>query len=372
MRVFLFATTSLEAPFFRNLAAGLRGRGLEVDGSSLFPGPPVARSNAPTADTFSSLEMRSRFAYPFAALRLARLLRQRAPDVLHAHLFDAGLVGVVAGHLAGTRVVVLSRHHMDEAWLLGARAHVALDRWMARRADAVIAVSGAVKAHMVEREGIAAGKIEVIRLGFDFASLSPTAADRRRVREELGGDSGYVIGCIGRLFRNKGQQYLLQAARALVTQIPDLRLVLVGSGDRTPLERMARDHGLADRITFLGHRTDVPACIAAMDLVVHPSLSEAFSQVIVETMAVGTPLIATQVGGAAEVIQDGETGMLVPPADVEAMRAAISRLHGDRRRAEYMAAAGRAFVRSQFTVERTVDEHARFYERVLDRRSVSH
>lgn len=367
MRVFLFATTSLEAPFFRNLAAGLRGRGLEVDGTSLFPEPSVARSGVPAA--YSSLQTRSRFAYPFATLRLTKLLRQRAPDVLHAHLFDAGLVGLVAGRLAGTRAVALSRHHMDEAWLLGAKTHVALDRWMARHADAVVAVSGAVKVHMEQREGIEARKIEVIHLGFDFTSLSPTAVDRRRVRQELGGESGYVIGCIGRLFPNKGQQFLIQAVAGLIHQIPNLRLVLVGSGERAPLARMARDCGLDDRITFLGHRTDAAACMAAMDLVVHPSLSEAFSQVIVETMAVGTPLIATRVGGSAEVIHHGETGLLVPPGDVEAIRAAIARLHGDRTVAEAMATAGRAFVRSQFTVERTVDKHVRFYEGLLDRRA---
>lgn len=366
MRLFLFSTGSLEAPYFETLTRGLVERGIRVDCGSLQPAAGPSWLRAAGVDSYSSTRARSRLEYPLAVIRLARRLRQDPPDVLHAHLFDGGLVGVVAGRLAQVPVVLLGRHHLDEAWMLGARLHVALDRWMARRADAVSVVSRAVKVHMVEREGIAGDKIEAIQIGFDFARLSPAAADRSRARRELGGSSSYLIGCIGRLYRNKGHRFLLEAAGSLRHEIEGLRLVLVGPGDRGPIEKLARANGVSDRVYFAGYRADIPACIAAMDVVVHPSLSEAFSQVIVETMAVGTPLVATDVGGAAEVIRQGENGLLVSPSSAEAIREAVLLLHRDPSRAKRMALAGRDHVRREFPAERMLEEHVRFYERALE------
>ncbi len=127
----------------------------------------------------------------------------------------------------------------------------------------------------------------------------------------------------------KGQSHLIAALSELSERIPDAKLLLVGGGERGALEAQAQKLGVGERVVFAGHRNDVPACMRAMDVVVHPSLSEAFSQVVIEAMASGTPLVSTDVGGAREVIEDGETGLLTPPADVVAIVAAVLRVHDD-------------------------------------------
>jgi len=215
---------------------------------------------------------------------------------------------------------------------------------------------------MVAREQLNADNIQVIHYGFDFQKLSATAEDRQRVRAEFGFGSEFVIGCVARFFKNKGHAYLLSALKDLVRDIPDVRLLLLGDGDRRPIEKMIYECELGDRVAFAGYRHDVPACIKAMDIVVHPSLSEAFCQVIIEVMGVGTPLVATNVGGASEVVSHGETGMLVPPADSKAIARAVIELYYDSAKRKRVASAGQKSVCERFTSARMVDEHVDCYQ----------
>jgi len=218
---------------------------------------------------------------------------------------------------------------------------------------------------MVEREGAPADKIDVIYQGFDFASLAATDDDRRRVRAELGLDEAFVIGCVARFFKTKGHTYLLQAARELAREIPNLRVLLLGGGDRSGIEEMVRANGLEDRVIFAGYRHDVPACMRAMDVVVHPSLTEAFCQTVIEALAAESPLVVTDVAAASEVVLDGVNGLLVPPADPAALAAAVRRLHADPALARRMAAAGKRSVTERFTIERMVVAQIDCYRRWL-------
>jgi len=155
------------------------------------------------------------------------------------------------------------------------------------------------------------------------------------------------------------------ALAELTTEIPGVKLLLVGGGERDELERQARQLGVDDRLVFAGHRSDVPACMRAMDVVVHPSLSEAFSQVVIEAMASGTPLVSTDVGAAREVIVDGKTALLIPPADVGAIVDAVRRLHADDGLRRRLAASARESVSTRFTVERMVRRQLDCYRRWL-------
>jgi len=315
--------------------------------------------------SYFSLDAPSQASYPKAVFRLARVLRKERIDLLQTHLFDAGLLGVLAARLARIPVIV-TRHHLDQAFLIGTRVHIALDGWMARKADRVVVLSQAVRNHLVSAENIEAESIEVNYQGFDFENLSPSEADRQRIRAEFNFTSEFVIGCVGQLFKTKGHFYLLSAVKDLIADIPEIRVLLLGTGDRALVEAMVDELGLQERVIFAGFRSDAAACMSAMDLVVHPSLSEAFCQVLIEAMATGTPLVSTDVGGAAEVVTHGETGLLVPAANVDAITQAVLSLYRNPEQRRQMASAGQASVRQRFTVPRMVLQQLECYRRLLE------
>jgi glycosyltransferase involved in cell wall biosynthesis len=316
-----------------------------------------------------SLKSPSKPDYPRAVVALAHLLRKERVEILQTHLFDAGVVGILAARLARTPITILTRHHTDEVRLIGSRFHVGLDRWMAQKADRVVVFSHAVRNFMVSNERLPAEKIDVIYQGFDFEKLSATEEERQRVRAEFNLTSDFVIGCVGRLFKIKGHIYLLTALKDLVKDIPHVRVLLLGGGNQAAVRNMINDLGLEGRVVFAGHRKDIAACLRAMDIVVHPSLTEAFCQVLVESMSVGTPLVATDVGGAAEVVTHGKTGMLVSAASPEAIYRAVLELYHDPERRRIMAAAAQGSVHKRFSIERMVTQQVNCYQRLLDHKS---
>jgi glycosyltransferase involved in cell wall biosynthesis len=218
---------------------------------------------------------------------------------------------------------------------------------------------------MKSYERLTVDNVEVIPYGFDFEALDSTEADGRRIREELRLGSSFVIGCVGRFARNKGHVYLLNALRDLVRQIPKLHLLLLGSGDPKTVQEMVQKLELESYVTIAGYRKDVPACMKAMDLLVHPTLSESFGQVLVESMNVGTAVIATRIGGVPEIITDYSTGRLVPAADAGAIVNAVMELYQDQSMRERLARAGQASVRQRFTAERMINQQADCYRRLL-------
>jgi glycosyltransferase involved in cell wall biosynthesis len=366
MRICQFSSASLDSHYFANLCRGLSEKGISVALASLqqrqHPGWLLELADA----RYFFLDAGSWLSYPQAVLRLARVLRRERIDILQTHLFHAGLIGVLAAKLASVPVCIVTRHHTDEAGMVGTKLHVGLDRLMARMADGVVVLSQAVKKHMISSERLVEDKIEVIYQGFDFNKLSASEEDRQRVRSEFGFGSDFVIGYVARFFKTKAHSHLIAACSELVKEIPNMRLLLLGGGDRSSITEMIPPH-LKDRVVFAGYRMDVPACIRAMDVVVHPSLTEAFCQAHVETMAVGTPLIATNVAAAPEVITPGKTGILIPPADPGAIVTAVLQLYQNPELGRRMAIAGQESVRRRFTIERMVDQQANCYERLLKR-----
>jgi glycosyltransferase involved in cell wall biosynthesis len=361
MRVCHLSSGTLETHYFANL-----GKGLAAEGISLLVGS-LSRHNSPSwlaaanGARYFSLNSSKRYSYPTAVLRLARLLRRERIDILQTHLFDAAIVGILAARLAATPVVVMTRHHLDQVGLIGSRFHIALDRWSARKADHVVVLSNAVRNYMISTDRLSGDNIEVIYQGFDFDGLSASQADRDKVRAEFNLESNFVIGCVGQFFKTKGHVYLLAALKDLQKEIPNVRLLLLGTGDRAMIEDMARQFAVEDIVVFGGFRKDVAACMAAMDIVVHPSLSEAFCQVLIEAMSVGTALVATDVGGACEVISHADTGLLVAAGDSAAITKSVLELYRDPERRRQLAMAGQQSVRSRFTVDRMVRQQVECY-----------
>jgi glycosyltransferase involved in cell wall biosynthesis len=367
VRICHFSATALEGAYFRHLSDGFARAGHEYHCGTLgHHRPPRWVATAPPAGYFALGTTRRR-GWPAAAVRLARHLRRHRIDVLQTHLVHGAVVGTMAARLASTPLLVHMRHHIDDVRLSGGNLHVALDRILAFVADEIVVPSYAARRYLADVERIDPTRITVIHLGFDLDTMPGSSDDRTRIRRELGLDGHFVVGCVARMSPNKGHTFLFDAVRGLSDDLPDIRLVLVGEGDPRPYEQQARAAGIEERTVFLGERSDVPACLRAMDVVVLPSLSESFSQVIIEALAAERPLVATDVGGAREVIADGDNGLLVPPRDSGAIRQAVRRIATDdalRRRLEHRS---RPSVQ-RFPVSAMVDQHLALYAEALARR----
>ncbi len=258
-----------------------------------------------------------------------RVIRRFQPDVLQVHLFMGGIVGLACGKLL-RKPVILTRHHIDEHHQVGTSMHRAIDKFCASNATQVVVCSKAAKKWLIEEEGINAKKITVINQGFDFDSLNPTNEEKSRAKRELGfTESTFNVICVARYSRTKGQEYLVEAAKELANRVPNLSITFIGPGESEWLSLMVTEFGLANVVRVMGSRDDVPACIGAADLVVHPSLVDSFSQLIIEAQGVGGPIIASDIAAAREQIIDGITGVIVPPKDVSALANEIERLYND-------------------------------------------
>jgi glycosyltransferase involved in cell wall biosynthesis len=234
--------------------------------------------------------------------------------------------------------------------------HALLTRCLHRH----VAVSRFVASRLRDRFHVPPEKIVVIP---NAATMGATASPAPR--SELARDvDGPVVLTVARLDGQKGIAHLLEA----VATLPNASFAIAGDGpNRAALEQRAATLGVSDRVRFLGHRHDVPALLAAADLFVLPSLYEGLPLSVLEAMAAGVPVVATAIGGTDEVVRDGETGTLVPPANSEALAAAIGRALADRDRASRLALAARSLVAREYSVTSMVGSVSRLYDELLAR-----
>jgi glycosyltransferase involved in cell wall biosynthesis len=264
-----------------------------------------------------------------------RLLRSERPDVFHAHLSWplAAKYGLVSALLARVPAVVATVQLIPEMEL--DRSSRLQLRAIARRTGCSIAVSRDIAAELVTRFGWPAERIEVVHNAVDLDRFR--AAEAPRLRTELtGGEDRPVVLTAARLDEQKGHPVLFRAA----AELPEALFVLAGEGPRrAALQELAAELGIADRVLFLGHRTDIPELLAASDVFALPSLYEGSSLAVLEAMAAGRAVVSSAIGGTDELLTDGEDGLLVAPGDSPALAAALRRLLGD---GELRAELGRA------------------------------
>jgi glycosyltransferase involved in cell wall biosynthesis len=189
-----------------------------------------------------------------------------------------------------------------------------------------------------------------------------TATD---VRAELGLGEGPVIGSVGSLRPEKATGVLIRAAALLLPRLPDLQVLIAGDGDSRSLERLAGELGIADHVHLLGHRSDIAAINATLDVAVNTSDREGSSLSIMEYMEAGLPVVATRVGGTPDLVLDGVTGLLVPPRAPEPLAAAVARLLDDPALAAQMGAQARTRRRKHFTLDRMAKQVEALYEELL-------
>ncbi len=299
---------------------------------------------------------------PAAIAKLASLVWTRRVDVVHAHRAHAHSLGLLAAFATGRPFIVSRRVSFPPKDNFGSRL-----KYRSRLVARIIAVSEAVKDVLVEY-GVDADRVEVIYSGSD-PSLYRESADGAAVREEFGIPSDVpLVGKVANFYHGwKGHDTFLAAAAKVVETRPDVRFIL--AGHRTDSEKMTglvERFGLKGKVVQAGYRTDVPELMSALTVSVNsPRAGEGLSGAVRESLAVGRPVVATDVGGNRELVRDGETGLLVPPEDAEALAAALDRLLGDPELASRLAGNGARFVRENLTVERMVDETELLYRRVL-------
>ncbi|MGQ9696727.1 MAG: glycosyltransferase family 4 protein, partial [Armatimonadota bacterium] len=294
---------------------------------------------------------------PLAAFTLSSIVRAYNPHVVHAHGYRAAWVCTLAGVLTTFPPLVVTAHNLfpsDAERLAAAGVRMAL-----ARAHTVIAITQAV-ANSLSNAGIKAQRLRVIPNG--IATPIPKRC-RHEVRDALGISNGApVLIVAARLMEDKGVAWALKAHALLRSRIPAAILLVAGDGpDRDALELMASELELGNSVRFLGFRDDVADLLAASDVCLVPSIAEGQSLVALEAMALGTPVVATSAGGLAEIILDGETGLLVPPMDHVALADATFGILSNPHLAEGLARAGRRHIGQHYTSDLMVDRVAKVY-----------
>ncbi len=306
----------------------------------------------------------------YQLVRLSWFLRRENFDIVHTHDLWSNLLGVPAARLAGVRAIVSSRRdlaHFD--WYQGNRR--AWLRRLQNLSGAVLANAESIRDALIAEDGFAPEKLRVIHNGVDVEKFQV-----RRDREHLfpgAGDSQLIV-LVGNMHTDvKGHPWLIDAAPVVAREFPSARFVLVGDGEqRAAFEHQVAKVGLQQNFVFLGLRADIPEILATCDIAVLPSRAEGFSNAVLEYMAAGLPTIASRVGGNAELVEDGATGLLVPPEDSPALAAALLRLLHDPALARQMAQAGHQFVVQNFSFERLVREVDALYSELLQPRGGRH
>jgi len=322
----------------------------------LDPGPYAARIER-TGIPVHALGLRRVWDTPLALFRLRRLLAEYKIDVLHAFLFHANLLGRFAGWFAGTPVRISGVRVCEVR-----RRHLLLDRWTQGLVHAETCVSENVLRFTRDQARITESKLVAIPNGVLLPAPDPETRGHVRAAERVPPDVPVLL-CLGRLDPQKAPLDLVAAAVALGPR--PFRLWLAGGGPEEAAVRAAIARaGVGERVRLLGVREDVGDLLSAADVLALSSRWEGLPNAVLEAMAAGLPVVATNVGGTPELVVEGETGYLVPPADPGAMAERLSRLLDDAGLRRRMGAAARARVAAEFTVERFVARHEALYERL--------
>jgi glycosyltransferase involved in cell wall biosynthesis len=290
-------------------------------------------------------------------LDLVRVFRNTRPDVVIVQGFNAEVVGRVAAVIARVPRVVLWVHNCDDIRPRTSARRVS-DRVLDRVTDAYFGVAHGQVRYMSEELGYPEHKIRVIRNGVDPTQFHGTD---RGTRAGLGlGEHDLVVGILAALRPEKDHETFLRAARVIAAEIPEARFLIVGGGQqRSGLELLAHELGVADRVVFAGVRHDVAAMLGSMDVFVLSSSTECFPIALLEAMASSRPAVCTSVGGIPEMIEEGVTGYLVPVKDPLALAERVTRLLRAPERRRQFGAAARERVDSHFTLNRSVQETER-------------
>ena len=301
--------------------------------------------------------------------RLARHIRRERVQIVHAYNFYGNVFAIPPSRLVAPVTIASIRDRAPYLTPMQKR----VQRFACQFADCILTNATAVKDWLID-EGFDGSKITVIPNGVDLTRFDD-APPREALRRELRlADDAPLVGVVSRLTKLKGLENFIEAAALLRRQFPQARFLVIGetspmNREYLPeLQRYAEECGVAERVIFTGIRSDVPAILASLDVSVMPSLNEALSNVLLESMAAGAPTVATRVGGTPEALADGESGLLVKPGDSRALADAIAKLLTDRTLAASLGHAARARIADCYSVRRMVRATEDVYLELLERK----
>lgn len=295
-----------------------------------------------------------------AAWRLSRVIRRLGPDVIHAHdPHGVAMAALALSMLTSTPAPPLVASRRVDFHLKSN----SLSRWKNRQVACFIAASEAIR-QMLIADGVPPAQTVTVHEGIDVERIAGTPAVN--VHEALWlPHHAPLVGNVAALVPHKGQRYLIEATHLLMRSIPDARVVIFGEGElREHLEHLVHEHHLEKHVLLPGFRTDIVGCLKGLDVFVMSSVTEGLGTSLLDAMACARPIVATRTGGIPEVVEDGVTGVLVPPRDAAALARALEALLTDAPRREQLAAAGFERVRQRFTVERMVADTLEVYSRL--------
>lgn len=290
--------------------------------------------------------------------KLARLIGRGRPDLVHLHSrIGADVMGGVAARLRGVPVVHSRRvDNPEPRWLVALKY---------RLFDRVIAISEGI-GQVLLAEGLPAAKLRVVPSAVPLAA-GGRPCDRTRIAALLGVPAaGRWLGVVAQLIPRKGHRFLLAALPSLIAEVPDLQVIFFGQGPlAVELAQQVDAAGLRGRVHLVGFRSDLPDCLPCLDLLVHPATMEGLGVALLQAASAGVPIVASRVGGIPEVVQDGVTGLLVPPADVPALARACQRLLSDAVLRTRLGAAARMRVSEHFSAPAMVAGNLAVYRELL-------
>jgi glycosyltransferase involved in cell wall biosynthesis len=296
---------------------------------------------------------------------IRRYVAANGIGVVHAHGYRSDLLSYIATRGPG-RPALVTTHH---GWIRNSRRQELVTRavlQLCRRFDGVEVVSNRL---LDELPGSVRRRAAVVHNAVVLDDYAPLGG-RAGVRAELGlAEDAIVLGVIGRISLEKGCLEMIDALARLAPRHPRVRLVFIGEGPlAAAVAARSEAAGVSDRVVFAGHRSPVRPCYEGLDLLVSPSRTEGISNVILEALTMGLPVVATRVGGTPEILEDGDSGLLVPASNPAALADAIERVVGDTALAGRLATGGRARVEAEFSFEARMRKEEAFYDGILGRR----
>jgi glycosyltransferase involved in cell wall biosynthesis len=303
---------------------------------------------------------------PAALARLTALVRGGDYDIVHSHLFRADIYGSLAARGVSRRPRIVSTRHNDDRFFLN--PFVGLVHYaVSAQQDMIIAISDHVARFTIARGVRDPARVRRVYHGLDPPASSTLDREGVRIRAALGvATSDFLVGNVGRLAPQKGQRHLIGAMPLLLERVGNAHLAIVGGGDLEPyLRDLAREVGVSERVHVLGPRRDVPAFMHAIDVFAMPSIWEGFGIVLLEAMAAARPIVASRVATIPEVVEDGDTGVLVPPGDAPALAEALAWLAAEPEQARRLGMAGEERLRRRFSLQKMVADTEALYRELV-------
>jgi len=325
--------------------------------------------------TLSGLVRRISPFYDFKTFfALVKILRYECPHIVHTHTSKAGILGRWAAFFAGVPIIIHTPHgHVFWGYFgrLKTSFYIILEKFTAVITDKIIALTEQEKNDHLHFRIASGDKFSVVHSGIKLDRFSNLSADPAVMRRKLGISEGdLVVGTTGRLTPVKGYRYLIEAAVNILDARPNTTFVFLGAGELSDeLKKMASKLGMKEKVKFLGWRPDVAEVMSAFDLFVLPSLNEGMGRVLVEAMALGKPIVASDVGGIPALVLHGENGYLVFPGDAEHLSAAISDLLENPEKRKSMGENGKK-IAADYSADAMVQKIDQLYRTVLQQKHI--